>query len=314
MKKQIPFLKTALIIVCLGMICTTSTIAQKYSYKPLALEGAHWWVGLWDINNPPWAETDHYQYVVRGDTILDDITYKKVYFREITDSIYHYIEYEFLSRLVRDDTTNKKVYAIYLDNPNWECPENEEILLYDFNLNVGDSMNTCLTNWTGPNIIRNIDYDYIYGEERKILHEFNGRFIEGIGSDFGVFEWGLGSKDNKGWGYMLINYCLGTDEECECQWVGIEDREAVPTFKIYPNPLTGNTLTLVPHTPITHALDVKLFDINGREVFQQHFENFTNEVTIQIPAHLSSVASPLLLWVGKGQNVFYKQLIIKQRD
>ena len=303
MKKNILFAVFAIFIVM---------TSNGQNYKPLALEGAHWWVGLWDTNNPLWAEIDHYQYVVRGDTILDNITYKKVFYRDITDSIYHLIKSEFLAGLVRDDTLDKKVYAINFNFPHlWLCTENEEVLLYDFNLAVGDSMNTCLTNWTGPNTIQSIDYEFIYGEERKILHEFNGRFIEGIGSDFGVFEWGLGSK---GWEFFLLDYCLGTDEECECQWVGIEDREALPTFKIYPNPLTGNTITLAPNTPISYPLNVKLYDIIGKEVYQQHFENCSQEITIQIPTHLSHQTSPLLLWVGKGQNTFFKQLVIKQSN
>ena len=315
MKKQFPLLTALLITLCFILFNNGLMYAQKYTYKPLALEGAHWWVGFTDTNFPPWEPTDFYQYVIRGDTVVDETSYKKVYYRELTDQSPHLIEYEILSRLVRDDTLNKKVYTVFLDYLQWNCPVNEDVLLYNFDLNIGDTMNTCLIH-SGPAIIQSIVYEFIYGEERKLLYDFSGKFIEGIGSDFGVFEWGLGSKEvfkqERGWFFELLDYCLGTDEECSCQWVDIEERDKISQLKIYPNPLTGNTITLVPHTPITQPMDVKLYDITGRKIYQQHFENMTQEVIIQIPARLSSGSSPLLLWAGNSRQVFIKQLIVKQ--
>jgi len=314
MKKQLTFLKTALFIFCFGMICTTSLNAQKYSYKPLALEGVHWWVGLTSTNFPPWEPTDLYQYVIRGDSVIDDISYKKVYFRELTDLPPILIEYQLLSRLVRDDTINKKVYAIYLDYPNWDCTENEEILLYDYNLSVGDTMNTCLIH-TGPGIIQSIEYEFIYGEERQILNEFNGKFIEGIGSEFGVFEWGLGSKENttreKGWCYQLGDYCLGTDEECGCQWVGIEEQKALPKIRVFPNPIINNKITLVAQIPIPHNVEVKLFDISGSLVHTQTIGSLNTATDVYLPDHLSAGTSPLLLWVGNHQEIFFTELLMR---
>jgi hypothetical protein len=109
MKKLTPFLTALLFTLCFIFVANGLTHAQKYTYKPLALEGVHWWVGFYNTNNPPWAETDHYQYVLRGDSTINDITYKKIYFRDITDSIYHYIESEVFVGLVRDDTLHHKV-------------------------------------------------------------------------------------------------------------------------------------------------------------------------------------------------------------
>ena len=312
MKKQIPFLTAFITTICLIFFTNSLMYAQKYTYKPLALEGAHWWVELND-DNLPLEPPDHYQYVVRGDSVLNNITYKKVYYRDLTDQNPHLIEYEILAGLVRDNTLTQKVYVVNINFPHlWECPENEESMLYDFDLSIGDTVNTCLTNWTGPAIVQGIGYEFIFGEERKIID--NGWLgIEGIGTSNGVFEWGQGSKTNeKGWWFALNDYCLGTDEECGCQWVDIEERYEIPLFKIYPNPLKGNTITLVPHVPVTQPLYVKLYDITGREVYQQHFENLTQEITIQIPACLTYGSSPLLLWAGNSRQVFFKQLIIKQ--
>jgi len=312
MKKQIPDITALLFTLCIILFTSAITNAQKYTYKPMALEGAHWWVGFTDTNFPPWEPTDHYQYVVRGDTVVDKTSYKKVYCRELTDDNPHLIEYEVLAALLRDDTLNRKVYFVSQAIPYpWFCPQGEETMLYDYSLSVGDTMNTCIIH-SSIAIIQSIGYEFIYGEERKIVDD--GELgIEGIGTNYGVFEWGLGSKANeKGWWFTLLDYCLGTDEECGCQWVDIEEREALPAFRVFPNPLTHNVITLLPNVPITQALDVKLCDIAGRELYHQHFENLTQEVTIQIPAHLSSGASPMLLWVGNSRQVFFKQLLIKR--
>ena len=320
MKKQIPFLTSLLITVCF-ILCTNGTMyAQKYTYKPLALEGAHWWVGHTDDNMPPWAPWDHYQYVIRGDSVLNNVIYKKVFYRDLMDQNPHLIEYEvFAGIVVRDDTLNKKVYAIdFAFPPIGNCPLNEEFLLYEFDVNVGDTINACLMNWTAHPIIQSIYYEFIYGQERKVINtEMWGQLFEGIGSQYGVFEWGFGSKDtmiqDRGWASMLFDYCLGTDEECGCQWVNIEETDEIPPLIVYPNPFMGNTFTLIPQIPITQPLDIKLYDIAGREVYQRHFENITQEVNIQIPASLSSGTSPIILWAGNNKQLIFKQIIIKQK-
>lgn len=188
-------------------------------YGILSKSNAHWIVGYWDVNNPPWEPTDIYQYVVKGDSIFQDTEYKKVYYRDMINTYPHLIENEFLVGLVRDDSLNKKVYAVdfgfpWLPYPNLE----EEFLLYDFNADVGDTLFTYFMYST----VESIMYEYLYNETRKVFYVWDGFFIEGIGSNYGVFEWGYGSD---GWAFELYNYCLGTDEECGCQWVGIENKE-----------------------------------------------------------------------------------------
>ncbi len=319
MKIQLTFLKTALIIFCFGLFCNNPIHAQKYTYKPLALEGAHWWVEFWTASPPPWVPSDYYQYVIRGDSILNDITYKKVYYRDLTDQPPYLIENEILAGLVRDDTLNQKVFLINIDLPYMEPPEcymNEEDMLYNFDVSAGDTMNLCFLQIWWP-IVESIEYEFIYGMERKILNiPFYDSFIEGIGSDFGVFEWGLYSKENseqdRGFGWTLLDYCLGTDEECGCQWVGVEDRAEMSKFRVYPNPIVNNSITLIPQIPISQPVEIKLYDISGREVYHQHFENIAKGFTIYLPGQLSTGTSPLLIWIGNHQQIFFTELLMRQ--
>jgi len=81
----------------------------------------------------------------------------------------------------------------------------------------------------------------MYGIERKVFTvEADNPFIEGIGNGYGVFEWGQSVKEKagqeRGAGTSLGYYCLGTDAECGCQWVGIEEREKSVKLKVSPNP------------------------------------------------------------------------------
>lgn len=79
MKKQIPFLTALLITLCFILFSNGLMYAQKNTYKPMALEGAHWWVGYTNDNMPPWVSWDHYQYVIREDSVLNNVTYKIVF-------------------------------------------------------------------------------------------------------------------------------------------------------------------------------------------------------------------------------------------
>ncbi len=215
---------------------------NKQPYQPMALEGAHWWVYHWDTNWPPWQPSDDYQYVLRGDTVVNDVSYKKVYYRELTDEGSSLIEYESFLGLMRDDTMNRKVFLInYSLGVLWDCPVNEEFLLYDFGVSIGDTINTCMVEAFGGAKIYSIEYEFMYGIERKIFTvEADNPFIEGIGNGYGVFEWGQSVKEKagqeRGAGTSLGYYCLGTDEECGCQWVGIEEREKPVKLKVSPNP------------------------------------------------------------------------------
>jgi hypothetical protein len=213
---------------------------NKQPYQPMALEGAHWWVIYYDDNNPPWIPNESWQYAIKGDSILNEMTYKKVYFRELSDESPQFIEYERFSGLMRDDTLNRKVFLLNYSLENlWTCPVNEEFLLYDFNVTLGDTIDNCLVQDFGQIVIESVEYEYWYGNTRKILnYTFAG--IEGIGSEYGVFEYGQGSKEKtsqtRTFGFRLTDYCLGTDQECGCQWVGIEEREKPVKLKVSPNP------------------------------------------------------------------------------
>ena len=295
--------------ICLFIVVAFFQIvfAQMAVAQNMAVENAHWIVGLWNSNNPPWAETDYYQYFVHGDSSLFDEQYKKVYFRQMQDSQPYLIENELLCGLIRDDTLSQKTYVVNFCFPHlWECQINQDILLYDFGKMIGDTMNIC---FGASSIIQSINYEFIYGEERKILNsDWNDRYIQGIGSDYGVFEWGMGSK---GWWFNLFSYCVGTDLECGCQWVGIDDNDVDKSvnFKVFPNPIDGNVIYLISRNYYLEPVEIKVLDMLGRSVYDNVFSTLSDELLID----LSGIKSPsmLVILVKINKKIVHKQKIIK---
>ncbi|MBK6622890.1 MAG: hypothetical protein IPG32_19265 [Saprospirales bacterium] len=125
-------------------------------YSPMAIEDAHWL--MYDpgeiIPGPEW------EYFIKGDTVINDKVYKKVYQRNFfwDDSPYitpypYIIEEEGLFGAIRDDTILRKVYMVrfppsILDYSDLGgCPLQEEFLLYNFDIEPGDTLSglACFT-------------------------------------------------------------------------------------------------------------------------------------------------------------------------
>ncbi|MFP4289967.1 MAG: hypothetical protein ACLFQS_11985 [Bacteroidales bacterium] len=149
--------------------------------------------------NRVWS-IQHEKHVLMGDTIINDQTYKKLYFHnyleELTPDSLQYIA------ALREDSTNTKVYYIFHG-------QEEEHLLYDFSLEVGDEFHVhspMFTLSSGPLILPEnhqspesmevveVKDSLIAGVVRKVLH-FNNIsewvdgiewWIEGIGSTMGI--------------------------------------------------------------------------------------------------------------------------------
>ena len=184
-------MKTKLLIVAVAFFMLQQLNAQEYI--PTAVEGAHWIVRLYD-NTQPYPVDDLWEYYAEGDTIIDNITYKKIYKRSLVvtqegppfeaDGPYE------LHGFIRDDSIARKVYAIEIDEPYSECPLNEEFLMYDFSVNVGDSAVFCLLpEFYDPTITSITPEIYLGFETRIFATGWGGIFyFEGMGSDFGLFE------------------------------------------------------------------------------------------------------------------------------
>jgi len=223
-------------LVLLLFIGYLSSSLSAQQYRPMAVEGATWIYSGWGE-----YEGESYKYFIEGDTLVENLSYKIV---NQSSTITLSSGYFF----IRDDIQNRKVFARNHNNGIFgTCadienhPWDEEILLYDFDLEVGDSIELCVygdyqlkINFT--------TYDLLFGENRRLLSVQDTikflddiTLIEGIGSPDGFPE-SLGLVIAAGLGFGLTEYCISDDGNCT---TANENINQVDQVKIFPNPSTG---------------------------------------------------------------------------
>ncbi len=268
-------------------------VAQTNVYHPFPDSGAVWmmqftqWCELAPSFPYPHFNYD-YQYSLNGDTIINGTKYTKV-FREnlFTNCIFvsppnnytctaptYYSSYWLA---YRNDTITKKVWAIN---------SGPEFLLYDFSLNIGDTMKG--TNCEA--VIIGIDSILIGTDYRK-------KFVVDVGLVNGcwIIE-GIGNVGNQSGGSMSGPFGEGCCSVCVCNvaWnfncfiqsgislypdtstcqaingINALTPLRVPTT-IYPNPCKG-IFTISYHSS-SQQVTLHLTDVTGKIVFTQRLNN-----------------------------------------
>jgi hypothetical protein len=242
-------------------------------YQPVAVENAHWFM----FAIAPNGNADHHAFVVRGDTMIDLIAYKKIYYQDLANQwpfgAPYLLEEERLWGVVRDDSLNRRVYVVAYEPYayGYHCPVGEEQLLFDFSILPGDSTAHCLWSGGNPWILDSTYASYQYGANRRTLYAagwISPRIFEGIGSDnglFGTIYQILGDDE-----YWLHEYCVGTDADCGIISSAHALPEAASGLAAFPNP-ARETVYLKTDIPFTPEARIWVFDLFGRPVYQGLF-------------------------------------------
>jgi len=250
------------------ILCTYNVKSQ--TYYPLVADSVHWFIALDNGVFGAGTYSSIFEYYSIGDTIVNSNTYKKVYKRDIQSLNSNYqAPYQPLTpytlfALLREDTASRIVYTIILqNNPNGSnCLINQEELLYDFGLNLGDSLNTC-TIGSGPHPCPEITSIYpwvIYGYNTnvfEILCTYNTQYYEGIGSWDGLFE-----EESTATATALKNYCRGADINCGLT-SSVFEIPNTKSFDIYPNPTFG-FIQIKSIESLTLLKEVSISDVFGK--------------------------------------------------
>ena len=229
--------------------CSSNLWGQANVYHPFPEDTASWVVHTY--SNPCQGYCNSNYYEMRGDTILNSVSYNKIYHR---DAHFYYITpptvvgatYGSLKYIgaVRQDSINKKVY--YIDSTM-----TKDTLLYDFSLNLGDTIRPLYKANMALKITK-IDSILINNNYHKIFYFFNitsveWSLIEGVGwggDFFGILYYAGGSYNltcfsgnlvggSGGFGGNECTYTLGPT-------VGIHKPEATSIyFRAYPDPSNG---------------------------------------------------------------------------
>lgn len=248
------------ILSLLGFVLGTFTSSAQYIPIPTD-STAFWKVEWYDYQNcGPIQPNASYRTYFSGDTLINGLNYAKAY-----NAGYSQCFPLGYAGALRNDSVNRKVYFVEVDSAN-------EKVLYDFNLNPGDTLPQ-IDNLAPAIFVNTVDTILINSVFRKRI-EFSylggiyGPFIiEGIGSMTGLLS-PIFSAETQ---FDLIcfsqhNQPVFPDTSTSCFVLFNKVNELQSNqLVIYPNPIE-NSATIKSN----HLLkELKLIDINGRVVLDE---------------------------------------------
>lgn len=270
---------------------------------------------IWNIKySNTWEGNDEIRYGISGDTIIEDVSYHKVYL--LKDSTLIHPESTYYCGLREE---SKRIYVKFDHLDNDLLFDLDEQLLYDFNLNVGDSIKynfggfiykyngqICFSHVSDTFYRKVILIDTVSlfnGSQRRhyVLEKtdgfqcFNEEWIEGIGSCVwnGLFNPFVVDLPTNGDGWSPI--CFKVDDEvvyldnpdcgkCFCkEYTGVIDVDSKFHSELpYPNP--ANNILVFKFPPYStnkqNENTIKIRDINGRLLQEIHANSDLYEVNI----------------------------------
>lgn len=241
--------------------------AQSSVYHPFPTTNAQWVYLYYDDFHQPTGP--YASYAITGDTIFSGINYKRITGCTSWGACN--------SGGVRD--SNKIIYF----RPDTATIE---YVLYDFNLNVGDTMVHPFGGMAGGNdTITIMSVDSVQasdGYHRRLWISTWDRWIEGIGS----MEYLFAPAGNAGVSGNDILVCMGTDSGfvyplglSSCFVSVPEDSPLEYKISISPNPFTDKINITV---KTNELLEVSLYDVTSRKIFNQSFTTSTTINTEQL--------------------------------
>jgi hypothetical protein len=172
----------------LALLILAPFMSKEQTYVPFPDSNAVWQEVLLPYPPGPMpAYLQHFHYSVSGDTLINDISYKKLFVTIYNTECSLDSTGPYYAGGIRNNTDEKKVY--YFDSNGLE-----ELLLYDFTLDVGDTVPMSFINDSYPYLyVESIDSVLIGDHFRKSYIYAQDTYppitvIEGIGAETGLLE------------------------------------------------------------------------------------------------------------------------------
>ena len=294
-------MKKILLFAIVAMVgCNMLMYAQDEVFP---LSGAKWTVldvhaGM-DIHDG--ADSTYYTYTLKGDTIINDIQRSKVYVEPSRLlGFFHLDEKKVYFRLSED---------AFLD----ACIDAEQdVLLYDFGLNVEDSPPQC--EYRSANQITDIDSVMLGQQKRKrytLEYSYLSQYcIEGMGNTGGLFS-PIWTEKTCACYTRLV--CFSQNDEvlyldpdfidCSTPKISTEKADVVDGLVIFPNPFERDICV---EYSTEELKSLALYDQSGRRVFQKGVEGFKACIESNLPPGTYA----LVIETASGKQ--YSKKIIKQ--
>ena len=272
----------------------------------------------WQVNSIcavpyPCLQNETFNYYIDGDTVLNNLTYKKVmkqgsgYFSWMGNppagcsGTYSYID-TIPWCYVRSSA--KQMFI-------WMPPDTSEQLLFDFDLSVGDTLPLSYTTWTTDIYVTAID-SFVTGSgyrKRFMLagNTWSTHILEGVGSDKGLTE---PISIPFECGYNLL--CYGTNDTA---WYPVQgptcnletDNFSIqqqPAINLFPNP--ANDQITIKLAEISPPMQISVYTTLGQVVYANTSTN-TNPI---IPVHQLE-NGVYLLHLSNTTTLFTRRIIIQ---
>jgi hypothetical protein len=184
--------------------------------------------------------------------------------------------------LIREDVENQQVF-IYAND--------QEYLLYDFDVQVNDVINVFSVGQLSPITITNIETVVINGISREKISFsddwYNGYYIEGIGSDRGILDYntaGIADYSPQLTCYYENNALVFDipDDGTTCETtLSVNENELLSTFEIYPNPSSDVLFIATDGLLSGKKFTVQIVDMLGNIAHTQQFVAYSkNQIDI----------------------------------
>lgn len=153
--------------------------------------------------------------------------------------------------------------------------------------------------------------EFVYGKDRNIFQFDYGTvaLIEGIGHEQGLMESPITNLSG-GPTIYLFDYCRGTDEECNVQYVKVEENSDNCYFSLYPNPATDQGRIHLRSSDFQNHKELKFCvnDIYGKNILE--INGTTTENGFMINTSFIPGGLYILTFVEESKVLAKKKLII----
>lgn len=271
------------LIIILTIALWNISIANAQNYVPFPEQNATWITMTAEYGSGRYFYYYYKYFLLEHDTVYNQQNYHVMYAQM-------YNQPPIMLGGLRNE--GKKVFFRFF-NPlptSWirydlgfSPQDTTEFILYDFDINIGDTINHCFDK---PYLL-NIDTITLQNnEERKryLLANYYSQIIEGIGNTNGLF-WNCGSTNVSNFTTSLICFSRNNGNNLldttfmsgECLLISsIEKkykREANSNINIYPNPATNQLAISYASIPqhdnkveIYNAVGVKILEVIGKKL------------------------------------------------
>lgn len=288
---------------------TFSLIGQANTYYPFPTSTAVWNFNVQAVCTSSGSTVEDYSIIINGDTTINSLTYHKLYtpFVQRNVSGICAVANDGYKGAIREDVTNKKVYIIWPQ-------ETTDFILYDFNLQVGDTITGALQMSGVVDTVISIDSALVGNTYRKrwnINSCYNISIIEGIGSTFGLIEKSPGCFTDFA-DFSLTCFQQGsqttfpnTSSNCQTITSTIENTVEKQEIAIFPNPANGEIQLDFKGRRIK---EVQLFNILGELIDVRQATN-TNLMRIDnLPT-----GTVIVVTIDEGNQRTYHKIIISEQ-